>query len=465
MINIYSTKHMIKPTFCRGEIPSTKEAYKNLARIALPSVAEMVLASLIGSVDTMMVGNLGASAIASVGLTGQPRMLLLSIFFAINMGLTAVISRRKGEERREDAQSTLRYMMVIIFIISIVISIAALIFTEPLMKLSGAIPGETLEGSIIYFRIMIISVPINALTMSVTASLRGIGNTKVTMYVNTISNIINIICNFLLIEGRFGFPRLELAGAALASVIGMAVGFILCIVVIFNKDCYLYISPKNSWIPKIDKVRPVLKVGGNAVLEQIALRIGFFIFAKMVAGLGTDNFATHQICMQFLNITFTIGDGIGVAATSLVGQNMGRERPDVSMIYGKVAQRAALTISLVLVAVIIAFRVPFIKLFNNEPHIVELGSQVMIIVALFQPFQTSSVVISGCLRGSGDTKYVALIMLICITFIRPFVCYMNLNVFNLGLVGAWAASMLDMIIRMVAVYTRFASFKWANIKV
>lgn len=465
MYNIYSTKSMIKPEQCRGEIPSTRDTYSSLIRIALPSVAEMVLSSLIGSMDTMMVGNLGSAAIAAVGLTGQPRMLILSIFFALNIGTTAIVARRRGEERREDANQTLRSVLVVIFGLSLVLTVLAITFAPRLMRLAGAIEGETLEESTTYFRIIIAAVPINALTMVITASLRGISNTKVTMYVNTVSNVVNIIFNYLLIEGHFGFPRLEVGGAAIASVIGMGVGFILSIVALTRRNGYLKLSFRGSWKPQAEYLRPVFKVGGNAVLEQIALRIGFFMFARIVAGLGTDDFATHQICMQFLNITFTIGDGIGVAATSLVGQNMGRGRPDVSMIYGKAAQRAALTVSVLLITFIISFRVPMIRLFNSDPYIVGLGSKILIIVALFQPFQTTSVVISGCLRGSGDTRFIAIVMMICITLIRPSVCLFNVYVLNLGLIGAWGASMFDMVIRMFIVYIRFAGFKWAQIKV
>lgn len=465
MYNIYSVKNMIKSGQCLGEMPSTRETYLSLIRIALPSVIEMVLSSLIGSMDTMMVGNLGSAAIASVGLTGQPRMLILSIFFALNIGTTAIIARRRGEERRDDANRTLRSMLVVIFGLSLVLTVFAVLFAPQLMRFAGAIEGETLESSAIYFRIIITAVPINAVTMAMTASLRGIGNTKVTMYVNTASNVVNIICNYLLIEGHFGFPRLEVAGAAIASVIGMTVGLILTIIAITRRDSYLQVTVRGSWKPETEYLRPVFKVGGNAVLEQIALRIGFFLFARIVADLGTQDFATHQICMQFLNITFTIGDGIGIAATSLVGQNMGRGRPDVSMLYGKAAQRAALTVSLLLIAFIISLRIPLIKLFNNDPYIVDLGSKIMIIVALFQPFQTTSVVISGCLRGSGDTRFIAVVMLICITLIRPTVCLINVYVLDLGLIGAWGASMFDMVIRMTAVYIRFAGFKWAHIKV
>jgi len=461
--NFYSVKKMIKPELCLGDMPTTRDVYKSLILIAFPSVVEMVLTSLIGSVDTMMVGNLGYDAIAAVGLTGQPRMLFVSIFMAINIGVTAIVARRKGEGKRESANATLKSMLIIITGISLILTAVAVLCAEPLVKFAGAIEGETLEKSTVYFRILISALPFNALTMVLTASLRGIGNTKVTMYVNTASNIVNVIFNFILIEGRFGFPRLEVAGAAIASVIGTFVGFLLSLFAVSRKNSYIYLFDKSSWKPKMEFIKPVLLVGGNSVLEQIALRIGFFSFAKIVASLGTADYATHQICMQVLNITFTLGDGIGVAATSLVGQNMGKKRPDISMLYGKAAQKIALTCTLVIMIFIVTLRVPIVQLFNKDEEIVSLASRIMFIVALFQPFQTTAVVISGCLRGAGDTRYVALTMLLCITLIRPILSFSAVYLLGAGLIGAWFAILIDIILRVVFVYTRFSSFKWANI--
>lgn len=465
MNNIFSTKHMLKPELVRGDLPTTKEAYSNLMRMALPSVIEMVLSSLIGSVDTMMVGTLGSAAIAAVGLTGQPRMIVLAVFFALNIGVTAVIARRKGEERQEDAKATLKNILMIMLLLSLILTVLAIIFARPLMRLAGAIEGETLEMSVTYFSIIIAGAPINALTMAINAAQRGVGNTKITMIVNTVSNIFNVIFNYLLIGGNFGFPQLGVAGAAIASCIGFFVGFLLSLISVCRPDCYLKLDLKSSWKPRKEILRPVISVGSNAVFEQIALRTGFFLFARIVADLGTDNYAAHQIAMQFMTITFTFGDGIGVAGTSLVGQNLGRERPDISILYGKIAQRVALCVSFAIFGLLIIFRVPLVSLFSKEAHIIELSANLLILLAAIQIFQTSSTVITGCLRGSGDTKFVAIVMIICVTLIRPLFAYTAIHILHLGLYGAWISTLIDIGTRMVCVYTRFARSKWINIKV
>lgn len=472
---LFATEHMIPKEMICGEIPSTKETYQTIWKIALPSVLEMVFMSLIGSFDTMMVGVLGSSAISAVGLPTQPRMMLLAVFFALNIGVTAVVARRKGEGRHADALKSFRSALVVVAFLSLLVTVIGVTFAKPLMRLAGGnestpYEAKVLQDATIYFQIMIASLPFNAVTMCINAAQRGIGNTKITMTINIISNIINVACNFLLISGNLGFPRMEVAGAATASAIGIFVGFILAVYSITGnrrKESFLRVRLRDNW--RIDKeaLGSIAKVGGNAMLEQLALRIGFFLYARMVFDLGAEAFASHQICMQFMHISFTVGDGIGIAGTSLVGQMLGKKRRDLAMLFGKASQRIALASSLIMSLCIIPLRYPLVWLFVNEaePHVAALSAQIMIVLACFLPFQTTSVVISGCLRGAGDTKFVARVMMLCVMLLRPAFAALAIYVLNLGLIGAWCGSLIDMIVRVIFVYLRFKQGKWTLIKV
>jgi len=456
----------------RGELPSTREAYQNIARIALPSVLEMVLTSLIGSIDTMMVGTLGTTAIAAVGLVGQPRMLMLSLFFALNIGVTAIVARRKGEGRQADANTTLRSAIVMMLALSAVLMALLIPLSRPLMVFAGAMP-DTIDAATTYFRILAWVLPLNALSMGINAAQRGVGNTRITMYCNVTANLVNVLFNYLLIGGNLGFPALGVAGAAYATAIGFTVGFLMAVTALVRgglRGDFLHVHLHDNWKPDRESVKGVLKVGGNAMIEQVALRFGFFSYARIVASLGTVAFAAHQICAQFLNLSFTFADGVGVAGTSLVGQMLGRNRPDLSTIYGKCSQRMAFVISLVLASTIVLMRAPLVNLFitagdENADIVFATATQVMLIVALFQPFQMTSVVISGCLRGAGDNRFVAGVMMVCVACLRPLFAATAVFVLHLGLAGAWLASLIDMSIRVVLVMRRFAGGKWHAIKV
>lgn len=473
--NPFSVKSMVPASTWQGEIPSSKTAYQNVIQIALPSVLEMVLLSLVSSVDTIMVGTLGPEAIAAVGLTGQPRMLMLSIFFALNIGVTAVVARRKGEDLQAKANEAVRNALVVITVLSIIVMMAILPFTRDFMRLFGA-NEDTLEMASTYFAIVFYVFPMNTILSCINAAQRGVGNTRVALYSNVASNIVNIIINYLLIGGNLGFPKLGVTGAAIGTAVGFAVGCAISIYSITSKNSignFLHLSPQDDWRLRGESLKAIGKVGGNAMVEQIALRVGFILYAVFIAGLGTLAFAAHQICMQFLNISFSFGDGLGVAGTSLVGQMLGQKRYDLAMMYGKICQRMALAVSLVLASTIILFRVPFVAIFASSnvsnPEDVALvrtmAAQVMFVVAAFQPLQTSSVVISGALRGAGDNLFVAGIMLVCVTLIRPTLTYIGINYLGLGLIGAWGASLIDMSVRLTFVYHRFNSGKWFYIKV
>ncbi len=492
---LFSVSSLI-PQGGAGDAPSSREAYANLIRIALPSVCEMVLISLIGSVDTIMVGGVGTEAIAAVGLVGQPRMLMLCMFFALNIGVTAVVARRKGQDDRADANRTMRTAILIILALSAVMLAVGMTFSRQLMLLAGA-KADTVDAANDYFLIVTSVLPLNAVSMAICAAQRGVGNTKLTMYVNMTSNIVNVILNYLLINGVWIFPRLEVRGAAIATAVGITVGAFFAVFSLFRGrggNSFLHLSVHDDWRFNRQSAKAVLKVGSNSMLEQLALRVGFFLYARLIADLGTQAYASHVVCMQFLNLSFTFADGIGVAGTSLVGQMLGRERPDLSHMYGKIAQRLAIVVAIVIASVIALLRYPLVDLFTDDPTVMQLSAMVMLIVAAFQPLQMLAIITSGALRGAGDTKFVARVMLLCVAVIRPVFAFAALKIIAeyftpiystvaftdtaatvaywlkfeapaWGLLGAWGASLIDMIVRMTLVMRRFNSGKWHSIKV
>lgn len=320
---------------------------------------------------------------------------------------------------------------------------------------------------------MTYALPINALSMCICAAQRGIGKTGITMWVNMASNLTNVFFNYCLIGGNLGFPRLEVRGAAIASVIGMGVGFAMALLTVVAGGKfrgYLHLSLRDSWRFEKESLRSILRVGGNAAIEQVGVRFGFFVYARIMFSLGTAMYAAHQICMQLLSITFTFGDGLAVAGTALVGQNLGRKRSDLSMLYGKICQRYAVLISLVLGSVIAATRYQLSAWFIgvNTPSADEViyhAARTMIVLALVQPFQTSSVVLSGSLRGAGDNLFVAVAATFCVSVVRPIMTVIAVYALHLDLMGAWIFGLFEIVLRFLFFYPRFASGKWKDKKV
>lgn len=462
MKKFFKVSGMIKPNQIIGDLPPTKSIYNNFLKMAWPSALEALLVGLISAVDTMMVGGLGKNAIAAVGITNQPRFILLAMIFSLNVGITAVTARRKGQKDQTGANNTLRAGILLATIISLTMSVLGYIFAKPILLFAGA-EASYIKDAMTYLRIIMFSIPFQSLNLTINAAQRGCGKTKISMWTNITSNLVNIIFNYLLINGIGIFPRLEVGGAAIATTMGACVAFIISITTLFRKNNYLSFYHKAIWSFKRAILNPILKVSSSAFVEQVFMRIGFFAYAAIIARLGTTAYSTHLICMNILSLSFSFGDGLSIAASALVGQNLGAQRPDLSIIYGKTGQRLAFMISTAVFFVFMFGGEFLVSLFSDEQAIIALGSSIMILAAFSTHAQTSQVVMSGCLRGAGDTTYIAVTSFISIALIRPFLTWLLCFPLGFGLYGAWIALGLDQMFRLVVNFRRFSSGKWSMI--
>lgn len=456
--------HMVKPEELLGDLPTTKLAYQRAMKMAWPSIVESVLTSLIGSIDMMMVGTLGTAAIASVGLTTQPRFILLCVIFSLNVGVTAVIARRKGENDMLSANKTLKQMLVFCIIISSILAVLGYCFAEELVVFAGA-KADTVKEATTYFQIICTGLVFNAISLTINAAQRGAGNTIISMTTNVTANIINVIFNYLLINGNMGFPALGIAGAAIATNIGLFVSCIMSIRSVLNKYAFISLRNEGRWLFDKETVGSVYKISSSSFIEQIFFRIGFFINARIVAELGTMAFATYQVGMQVINLSFTFGDGLAVAGSALVGQQLGKKRPDMAVVYASVLQRLSFVISSFLFVLFITCRYQIFMLFDRSPEVIANGSIIMIIIAFTTHIQTSQVVITGCLRGAGDTKFVAKTSMISTAIIRPLTTYVLCFPMGFEVFGSWYALFIDQSLRLSMNFIRFVSRKWQNIKI
>jgi len=454
---------MVKENIRLGEIPSSREAYSTTLAIAIPAVIEMVGLALMGMIDTLMVGRLDeyGIAIASVGLTNQPRMLFLSFFFALNIAVTAIVARKKGAGDINAARSCLRHALMLEIGLGLIMTLAAVYFARPMMNIAGA-NDSTIELATAYFRITSYALIIQVVTGTLCAAQRAAGITKIAMKVNITAKVVSVILNLLLIEGRLGFPRMGVEGAAWSTVIAALVAFILALISVVQKDSLLRIRIEDDW--RFDKVmaKAIGKLTLGGLGEQVGLRFGFFMYALVVATLGYMDFAAHLITMQLMVLSFTFADGIGAATTSLVGQNLGKNRPDLSIMYGKIGARLALVCAAILSILCILFRFQFPSIFNSNQTIIQTSANLILILAIIMPFQTTQLVMGGSLRGAGDTKYVAFTMLVSVGILRPLVGFIFTFPLGFGVIGAWVAIIFDQVARLLMLTTRFISGKWIN---
>ncbi len=444
-------------------LPPLETFYKTGLTIAGPATAEGVLASLVGSIDTMMVGSLGASAIAAVGLTNQPRMILLILIQSLCIGATAVIARRKGQENQDGIDRCFRQTLMLSVLIGALITLVGNLFCEPIMRIAGA-NADTLAMSCDYFRIVNGGMLFNCVTLAVCASLRGIGLTKVTMTTNITANLVNLVLNYLLIGGNLGFPALGVRGAAIATVIGNGAGCVIALIAVLRKNSPMPLHLGQKWRFDRETLHSLTGISLSSMGENVFLRLGFLINSRIVAELGTLAFAAYQIVTNVTTLSFTLGDGLSVAGATLVGQSLGRERPDEALIYCKTLRRLSVFLSAALMVVTIALRFQIAGLFTDDPQVVSYVVLSFWVAVTGLIPQNGRVVYSGCLRGAGDVGFVARMALLSVTIIRPTLSYLFCFPMGMQVAGAWLAFVVDAFIRDFAFTLRLRGGNWAHIK-
>ncbi len=443
-----------------------KSNIKNVINMAWPAIIESFFVAFVGLVDSYMVSTLGSHAVAAVGLTTQPKFLGLSLFFALNVSVSALVARRRGEQRQDLANRILYTALVFMFIAAILFSVGLVFAADAIIRFCGSTP-ETHDLAVSYFQIIMGGMIFNCLQMCINSAQRGAGNTKITMRTNVTSNIVNVIGNYLLIGGHLGFPALGIQGAAIATVFGTIIASIMSIISVMKPSGFISIPyiVKNKIRPAFVTFKSIVKIGYSVFFEQMLMRIGFMATAIMAANQGNDAMAAHQVGMNLMGLTFAFGDGLQSTAVALIGRSLGANDPELAKEYGRTCKMIGGIIAVILTFVYFFGARPLCSLFFKEEHIIDIGVSILHVIIFVVIFQISQVIYMGCLRGAGDTLYTAIASMVSVTFVRTFVSYFCGYVLNWGIAGIWLGVLGDQISRYIFATIRFKAGKWVQIKI
>ena len=457
-----------------GKVPlpegvSKKRLTRDVVMLSWPSLLELILSQLTTFVDQIMVGRIpgevGVIGLAAVGLAGSPKFTLMTAIQALNIGATAVIARSRGQQDQERANRVFRHAMLLNLILSAVLMVVGIFGAEWMVRFMGPeISETTIQASAQYLRIQFCGFVPLCLTFTMTATLRGVGNSRIPMIYNTVANVVNVVFNYVLIYGKLGFPALGVAGASIATVIGQTVAFVIALTVVLRKKSYLYISFKERF--SFDRVilGNMVQVGLPAMLEQVLMRIGIIIYTRTVSSLGDLQYATHQILLSIQSFSWLLGQAFSTASTTMVGQSLGRRRTDMAVIYLNRTRSLARWASLALMVLIIVLRSVIVGLFTTDAVVIAMGAEIMFLIALGLPVQTDSFVITGGLRGAGDTRFTAMAVLVTVLIVRSVLATLLVTVLGWELWGAWIAFLVDLLARATMIYFRYYSGVWKGIK-
>jgi putative MATE family efflux protein len=267
---------------------------KRVLTLAIPSIIESFFVAFAGLVDSLMVSSISSFAVAAVGITTQPKFIALAIFIALSVATSAVVARRFGEGRRDEANRTLLTSLIFALVACVCVSLLFVAFADEIIRFCGS-TENTHDDAVTYLKIIVGGMIFNCIQIVINAAQRGSGNTKITMLTNVTSNTVNVIFNYLLIGGHFGFPALGIRGAAIATVLGTVVSSVMSVISLIPKNRFLNISYiiKERILPKLSTFAVLCKFGYSVFIEQILLRIGFAATALMAADMG-DTCHVHR---------------------------------------------------------------------------------------------------------------------------------------------------------------------------
>ncbi len=444
---------------------ANRQTAVRVLNLAWPVVVEQMMSTAVGLLGTYLVGHLGGAALAAVGLSSQLVMLLTAVFSAVGVGSTALIARHIGAGEPQEAERVAGQSLLLALGMGILAAVPCFFWGGDLLRALGGEPRVTEAGKSYLFAAGT-TMPLMALLFVGNAVMRGAGDTRTPMAVMGVVNLVNAAVAWALIYGAGPLPALGVLGAGIGSASSSAVGGALALraLLLGRNHGGLRVRPPSLRF-HLPTAQRLLRIGLPSGAEQGLLRLAQLVMAGVVTQLGTAAYAGHQLGIQLLSVAFTPGFAFSVAATTMVGQELGRRSPRRAR--ESVLASAGMALAVMCTGGLLAylFAEPLVRFFTSDPEVVPQGVRAVWGCALIEPALAWYFVLSGGLRGAGDTGFVLLAQALPIWFIRLPLAQLLGIILGWGLPGVWAAMILDMSARALMLGLRFRGGRWERIRV
>lgn len=426
--------------------------------LAWPVILEGLLQTLLGVVDTIMVGRLGSDSLAGVGTAQQFLFFLIAILSAVSIGSSIMSAQAVGGRDLGTATRIAKQSLLWALAIAIPLAILGVIYSNALMKILGVTNAVAGIGGQ-YLAVTMLTGVVLVVPFTAGAVLRGAGDTRTPLVATSVANVVNAIVAYVLIFGFAGVPALGPVGSAWGAAAGRLVSCAILLYVLWRGRVGLTIRGRAGWRPERALLDRVISLGAPAAVEQVAMSAGLLVMAIVVARMGTDSLAAQRVVGNLLGVSFLPGFGFGIAATALVGQSIGGKRPLEGEEAAVIATQWAILWMGALGIIFIVFRFPLVSMFSSEPEILRIGAETMIPLGITQPFWAISFVLSGALRGAGDTRF-PLVMSILLIWGTTALGIFSTNVFHVGLLYVWGGFLVLSPLVAFLTWRRFRRGDW-----
>jgi len=430
--------------------------------LAWPAIATNLLAATVGLINIKIVGALGAPAVAAVTTGNRIFFLLQALLMGVTAGTTALVARAWGAGDVAEAERLTRASTFGGALLAAVLSVPAVVFAEPLAALFH-LDAPTLALAATFIRWNSAFNAGFAVFFVLGTALRAAGDTRTPLWLGALTNVVNVGLVYGLVYGRFGLPELGVKGAAIASGFAFTVGAALSLALWVGGYLVLGVGSRGSFT--LPRLRGLLRIGWPAALEQVAWQGGFILFLWVVSLYGTAPYAAYGIGVSILAISFVVGFGFSVAASTLVGQRLGAGDVAGAAASGWRAMRLSVAAMIVLGGAIVAGAGPIARLMIDDPEVVRLTVVFIYFLGTMQPLMAIEFALGGALRGAGDTRFPLLAVFTGLFLFRVVPAAIAALVFHAPLNWVWGMLVFDYAVKAGLLVGRFARGRWKHVQV
>ena len=427
-----------------GEKLSPRQEIMLILKLSLPAILAQISSVIMQYIDASMVGHLGANASASIGLVSSTTWLVSGVITAVAMGFSVCVAHRIGAKDNAGARTIVRWGLLFSLLISLVLMLICLAVSPVLPELMGGDEAIRKDASA-YFLVYALSIPAREMMFLSQGMIQSSGNIKVPSILNVVMCALDVVFNAMLI------PRFGVMGAALGTAFSFVViaAIMLYLLVIKSPALHLIGRSRNELVGfkafATNGLPMAMKIAIPVAIDNIIMGFAYVAFTRIVSPFGTISVAANSFSITAESLCYMPGYGIGVAATTMIGQCIGARRKDLAKRLGWLATSLGMLIMAASGVLMWIFAPWMIGLLTPNMEIRRLGTQILRIEAFAEPLYGASIVAAGVFRGAGETLLSSILNLLSVWVVRiPLAFFLGSK---FGLKGAWIAMASELCVR------------------
>ena len=433
---------------------------KGLTKLVVPIFIETLLIMMLGAVDTIMLSQYSDESVAAVGVVNQIVMFAFLIFEVINIGTSVLCSQYLGAKLHDKMIQVVGVSLVLNIVVGLAVSCILHFGASYLLNLMGLRP-ELLQYGIGYMEIVGAFAFFQAISLTISASLRSANKAIYPMLVTVLVNIMNIAGNYILIFGKFGLPALGAEGAAISTSVARGVSMVVLFIILFRKHIPkfpLVLFRPFPWI----ELKNLLKIGIPSAGENMSYSFSQVVITYFINILGNNALATRTYTVNIVMFVYLFAIAMAQGGAISIGHLVGQNKIRAAYLLGKYVMRLSILVSLILSCLWAVFGHTIFSMLTNNEEIIRLGVTIMTIDILVEIGRAVNIYATNALRSAGDVNFPFYLGVIVQWSVSVGLSYLLGIHWGWGLVGMWIAFLLDENIRAIVFVKRWNSMKWAQ---